>query len=489
MREQERFEEHRQCRRGGKCVMKVIIVGCGKIGYTIAKALSAEKGINVTVVDIDPGIFDDSGEPLDVIFVKGNGVSEKTLIDSGAKSADLVISTTNADEVNILCCIMAKYLGTKHTIARVRDPEYSLEFNKLWKDLGIDIALNPELQTAREISRLLRYPAADGIVTFVGGRVEMVSVKASEAAEYFTGKSISQIFDKKMGILIALVERNGIAVIPHGDFVFNESDIVMIVGRPSQIMKFFTNIQKYPKKAQEIMVIGGGKITRYLAELLKRHTVKANLKIVEKDHRKCEVLYEALSSGSNGRRCMFINGDGTDEELLKSEEIDKMDAFVCLTDRDEENTIISLYALRMGVKKVITKVNNIHLNMIRNLGLGLGSIITPQDITLDTIARYIDGLKGVVGNNAKTMHRIFSGDDGNVEAIEFHVNKKAKCLGIPIKALSIKREVLICCIVRNSEIIIPSGETQMQTEDIVIIISKNNEIRELDDILLKRTEV
>ena len=468
--------------------MKIIIVGCGKIGYTIAKVLSVKKGIHVTVVDNNPNVFDNSGEPIDIIFIAGNGVSEKTLIEAGARNADLIVSTTNADELNVLCCIMAERLGTKHSVARVRNPEYMLEFNKLWKDLGIDVVINPERQTAREISRILRYPVADDIDTFVGGRVELVSFKVSETPEYFTGKSVSQVFNKKMGILLAVVERNGNAFIPHGDFAFENSDIVRILGRPSQIMKFFTHLKKRPK-AQDVMVIGGGKITHYLAELLNRHTIKTNIKIIEKDRGKCEALCEALSLADLERRCMFIHGDGTDEALLVAEEIDRMDAFVCLTDRDEENAIISLYALNMGVKKVITKVNHIHQNMIKNLGLGFGSIITPQDITANIVVRYVEGLSGAVGSNIGTMHRIYSGDDGTVEAVEFHVNKSAKCLGTPIKNLWLQKGILIGCISRGSEIIIPTGETQMQAEDSVIIITKNNELHDLDDILSNKTEV
>jgi len=198
-------------------------------------------------------------EPIDVIFISGNGANEKTLIEAGAKDADLIVSTTNADELNVLCCIMAERLGTKHSIARVRNPEYMLEFNKLWKDLGIDMVINPERQTAREISRILRYHAADDIVTFIGDRVELVSFKVSETPEYFVGKSVSQIFDNNMGILLAIVERENQALIPNGDLIFKESDIIWIMGRPSQIMKFFTLIKKGPKKGQEIMVIGGGK--------------------------------------------------------------------------------------------------------------------------------------------------------------------------------------------------------------------------------------
>lgn len=463
--------------------MKIIVVGCGKIGYTIAKVLSEKKDIDVTVVDNNPNIFDKMVEPIDVIFISGNGANEKTLIEAGAKDADLIVSTTNADELNVLCCIMAERLGTKHSIARVRNPEYMLEFNKLWKDLGIDMVINPERQTAREISRILRYHAADDIVTFIGDRVELVSFKVSETPEYFVGKSVSQIFDNNMGILLAIVERENQALIPNGDLIFKESDIIWIMGRPSQIMKFFTLIKKGPKKGQEIMVIGGGKITHYLVELLNRHTTKANIKIIEKDRSKCESLYEALSSASLERRCLFIHGDGTNEELLIDEGIDTMDACVCLTDRDEENVLISLYAMRRGVKKVITKINYIHQNMAKSLGLWLGNIITPQYITAKTVIRYVDGLSGAVGRNIMTIHQIYSGDDGNVDAIEFQVNKKAKCIDTPIKKLKLKKGILIGCISRDFDIIIPSGETEIHIGDRVIIFSKNNDIRDLDDIL------
>lgn len=463
--------------------MNIIVVGCGKIGYTIAKVLSEKKNINVTVIDTDPYIFDNAAEPLDVIFIPGNGVNDKTLIEAGARDADLIVSTTDADELNVLCCIMAERLGTKHSIARVRNPEYMLEYNKLWEDLGIDMVINPERQTAREISRILRYPAADGIDTFINGRVELVSFKVSETPEYFVGKRVSQVFSKDMGILLAVVESGNKAIIPYGDFVFGESDTVKILGRPSNIMRFLTHIKRRPKKAKEVMIIGGGKITHYLAELLNRHTEKTNIKIIEKDRAKCEALYEAFASASLDRHCLFIHGDGANEELLIAEEIDQMDAFVCLTDRDEENVFISLYAQRRGVKKVITKVNYIHQNMVKSLGLGLSSIITPQNITANIVVRYVDGLNGVIGSNIRTMHQIYSGDDGAVDAVEFQLNKKTKCLGIPLKDLKLKSGILIGCISRDSDIIIPSGETKMNIGDSVIIITKNNDISDLDDIL------
>jgi trk system potassium uptake protein TrkA len=264
------------------------------------------------------------------------------------------------------------------------------------------------------------------------------------------------------------------------------ADVVKILGRPSQIMKFLTNIKKRPNE-QDVMIIGGGKITQYLVELLNRHTIRTNIKVIEKDREKCQMLSDALTLAELERRCLFIHGDGTNEELLIAEEIDKTDAFICLTDRDEENAVISIYALRMGVKKVVAKINQIHRSMIENLGLEPGNIITPQNITANLVVRYVDGLSGIIGSNIRTMHRIYSGVGGNVDAIEFQVNKNAKCLGAPLKNLKLKKGILIGCISRDSEIIIPSGETQIQIGDSVIIISQNDDIRELDDVLTNKT--
>ena len=459
--------------------MKIIIVGCGKIGCAIARDLSGEKGLHVTVVDRNPDIFDNVIASMDIRFVVGNGLNEKTLLEAGAKNADLIVATTGADEENILCCIIAKHLGTAHAAARVRNPDYALDFHKLWKNLGIDTIINPEYQTAREISRLLRYQSADAIDTFVGGRVELVSFRISEAPGFFVGKSVSQIFTKKMGILVAVVERNNMALIPHGDLVFEKSDVIRIIGRPSNIMSFFVLLGIKPKKNKEVVIIGGGKITHYLTELLSRHTMKSNIKIIEKDREICEVLSETLGLQY---RCLVIHGDGTNEDVLLSEDISQADAVICLTGRDEENAIVSLYASQLGIKKVITKINHINQNMVKFLGLS--SIVTPQNITSDYVTHYVKGLVGAVGRNSRTMHKIFDGGDGPVEAIEFQAPEKAKCLNTPLKDLKLKKGILIGCIVRAADIIVPSGETHLQPGDSVIVIAKANVISGLDDILL-----
>jgi trk system potassium uptake protein TrkA len=456
--------------------MRIIIVGCGKVGYTIAKILSDEEGMHITVVDNKSDFFDNVIESIDVRFIMGNGLNEQTLIDAGAREADLIINVTNADEVNILCGIMAKHLGTKHTIARARNPDCALEFNQLWKDLGIDMIINPEQQTAREISRLLRYQNVDGIDTFISGRIELVSVEISGVSDFFVGKNVSQVFNKKCEIFLAAIERENKVLIPRQDLIFEASDVIKILGRPSHIVNFLTRIEKRPKKPQEAIIIGGSVITHYLVELLNRHAIKTNLKIIEKNQEKCESL------SMTDHRCLIIHGDGTNEDVLVTEDIDKTDAVICLTDRDEENVIISLYALQMGIKKVITKVNHINQNMIKNLGLS--NIITPQNITSNFVSQYVKGLKGVTGNNIRTAHKIFSGKDGNVEVIEFHVDKKSKCLNVPVRNLNLKNEALIGCIVRNSDIFIPPEDIQIQEGDIVIIITKNNDVYDLDDILI-----
>lgn len=458
--------------------MKIIIVGCGKVGYTIAKNLSNERGVNITLVDIDPDTFAKASESIDAMLVKGNGLNAETLIEAGAKEADLIISVATTDETNILCCILAKHLGTKHTSARVRHPEYALDLDNFWKKLGLDMVINPEYETAREISRLLRFPTVDDIDTFVDGRVELVSFKVSDAHEFFEGKSVSQVFHtKRMHILLAMIERSNTAIIPRGDIVFEKNDIIRILGRPSYIMDFFALIGQNTEKIRSAVIIGGGRITYYLIELLHRHSSSTDIKVIEIDKERCEALSERFP------RCLIINGDGTDEDIILSEAVDPSGAVVCLTDRDEDNTIISLYSLQAGARKAILKINYINKNMVKDLGLG--SIVSPQSLTSDQMIRYVRGLSTVSGGSINTIYKIFDrGDnDDTVEAIEFNIDKHAECINTPIKNMKLKKGILIGCIVRNSNIIIPSGDVSIQAGDNIIIISKNGVVHEPDDIL------
>ena len=459
--------------------MKIIIVGCGKVGYAIAKDLSMEEGTDIIIIDADQNALDKAVESIDAMLIKGNGLNFDILSEAEAKNADLLISVTNQDEANILCCISAKRLGTKHTVARVRNPEYKKDLDKFWNDLGVDMLINPEQETAREISRLLRFPAADDIDTFVGGRVELVSFKVSDALHIFEIKSVFQIFNKKrFNILLAMIERENAVFIPHGEAVFEKRDIIHVLGRPSHIMDFFETIGANTDKVRNAVIIGGGIITYYLVELLHRHSSSTNIKIIDIDRKKCEELSEAFP------RCDVIHGDGTDENLLLSEIADYAEAVVCLTDRDEENTVIALYSMQHKKRKIIVKINHISKTMVKNLRLG--SIVSPGNITSEQISRYVRRLSAEAvesTNSIAAVHKMFGDGENTVEAVELTINSKYRCLDIQIKNLKLKKDVLVGCIIRNANIIIPSGDSVIELGDRVIIIAKNEKISDLDDIL------
>jgi len=455
--------------------MEIIIAGCGKVGFSTAKSLSEDKDINITIIDVNTEALDKASEALDVMLVKGSALSESALSEAGVKDADLVICVTGSDEVNILCAICAKQLGAKRAIARVRDPEYSSDFNRIWKSLGIDMTINPEHQTAREISRLLRYPPGSDVITFIGGRIEITTVRVSDSPETFLGQSVYHVFRKNKGkVILAAVQRGDRALVPYGELVFEAEDVIWILGRPSNIMDFLADAGKKPEKTSEITIIGGSKITRYLVELLGRHASKTKIRIIEKDREKCEDLSE------NYPRCLIIHGDGTDEGIISSEEVTLSNAVVCLTNRDEENIIISLYSIRNGIRKVISKVNYINRNIVRSLNVG--SIVNPQSITADRIAGYVRGARKAPGSGIKTMDKMLECGDGGIAAMEFIVSSGSKLTDIPIKDLRLKSDVLIGCIVKGEKIIIPTGESVIQPGDTVIIIAKDEIITELDDI-------
>ena len=460
--------------------MKIIIVGCGKVGYAVAKDLSTENDTDITVIDGNEQALERVLNSLDVIGVKGNGLNSNILIEAGAKDADLIISVTDNDEANILCAVSAKRLGVKNTIARVCNPEYAVELNKFWKNLGLDMIINPEQETAREISRLFRFPAVDDIDTFMGGRVELVYFKVDEAPEFFIGKSVSQIFFKKnLNIILAMVERAGEAIIPNGDLIFESQDVISILGRPSFIMDFFTLIgSKKTDKIKNAVIIGGGKIAYYLIELLCRHSRGTNLKVIDTDKERCQILSE------NFPKCEIINGDGSDEDILESEVADYADAVACLTNRDEENTIIALYSMNLNIRKVIVKINRINKNIVKRLGLG--SIISTENVTSEQIIRYVRQISSVMGNDIAAVYKMFGDDrDTKVEAVEFEVRLKYKCLDTALRDLKLKKDILIACIARNSNIIIPNGDSIMQEGDRVIVIAKKGHLANLDDILMR----
>ena len=322
--------------------LKVVIVGNGKVGFSLAEQLVKEK-YDVTIVDMREDSLRRASDALDIMSIRGNGVSAATLADAGAAEADLLVAATNSDEVNMVCCLTAKHMGAKFTIARIRNPEYSMGLNDLKKDLGIDMIINPENATAIEISRLLRFPSAANIETFCRGRVELMGFRIQEG-DFMAGKPLYDLSDqvKRLSLLFCAVDREGEVTIPNGSFVPQVGDKLYLVGRPASLDQFFRLLGRYTPKVKDVFIAGGGKVSLYLAAILEK--MRMRVKIVEISEERCRHISETFPHTT------VICGDGTDQELLESERMSAADAFVALTDRDEDNLIISLYAMQQGVQ-------------------------------------------------------------------------------------------------------------------------------------------
>ena len=450
--------------------MKIVIVGNGKVGYSLAEQLVREKH-DITVVDVREDPLRRAADSLDIMVVRGNGVSADVLREAGVVGADLLVAAPNSDEVNMICCLTAKNLGTKYTIARIRNQEYTASLAELRRNLKIDTIINPESATAVEISRLLRFPSAANIETFCRGRVELMGFRLQEN-DFLVGKPLHALSAqvKKLSLLFCAVERGGQMIIPNGSFVPSVDDKLYLIGQPDSLDQFFRLLGRYAPKVKQVFLVGGGKISMYLASILDRAGIK--LKIVELDEKRCRQISERFP------RAMTICGDGTDQELLESENLSSYDAFVALTDRDEDNLIISLYAMQQGLPKIITKCNRENYAGIAR-SVGLDSVISPKFITASHILRLVRGMQNSQGSVMNSFHRIAG---GAAEAMEFTVTASTRHLGVALKDLSLRPGVLIAVIVRGQDIIIPEGSTALQSDDKVIIISCNSGITGLNDI-------
>lgn len=455
--------------------MKIIIVGSGKVGFSLAEQLSREKH-DVVVVDAREGALRRASDSLDIMAVQGNGVSAATLREAGADSADLLVAATNSDEINMVCCVTAKNLGTKYTIARIRNPEYTGSLSELRRNLKIDMVINPEQTTAVEISRLLRFPSAANIETFCRGRVELMGFRLQEG-DFLVGKPLHAlpVQVKKLSMLFCAVEREGEVVIPNGMFVPNVGDKMYMVGQPDSLDQFFRILGRYAPKINQVFLVGGGKISIYLAQILDQLGMK--LKIVEQDEVRCRLISERFP------RAMVICGDGTDQDILESENMSACNAFVALTNRDEDNLILSLYAMQQGLQKVVTKCSRENYAGIAR-AIGLDSVVSPKFITASYILRLVRGMQNSQGSVMNSLHRIAG---GAAEAMDFTVSSSTRYLGIPLKELRLRPGILIAVIVRGQEIIIPEGSSCLRANDNVIIISRGIGILDLNDIYREDT--
>ena len=450
--------------------MKIIIVGSGKVGFTLAEQLVREQH-DVTIVDLREESLRRASDMLDVMVIHGNGVSTSTLREAGADTADLLVAATNSDEVNMVCCLTAKNMGTGYTIARIRDLEYSNSLVELRRNLKIDMVINPENATAIEISRLLRFPPAANIETFFRGRVELMGFRLQEG-DFLVGTPFYSLPPqvKELSLLFCAVERGKSVVIPNGSFVPQIGDKLYLVGRPESLDQFFRLLGRYAKKVHHVFILGGGKISVYLARILEKMGMK--LKIVELDEAQCRLISEKFP------KSMVIHGDGSDQELLESERFSASDAFVALTDRDEDNLIISLYAMQQGIPKVVAKANRQNYAGIAR-AIGLESVISPKAITAAQILHRVRGMQNSQGSVMNSLHRIA---DGAAEAMEFTVRSTTRYLNVPLKDLRLKSGILIAVIMRGRDIIIPEGSSSIQEGDSVILISRGRLILDLNDI-------
>ena len=450
--------------------MKIIIIGTGKVGFSLAEQLLNEKH-DITIVDTQDSALHRATDALDIMSVKGNGVSTDTLREAGAEDADLLVAATNSDEVNMVCCLTAKHLGAKYTIARIRNPEYNLGLHELKKNMGIDMVINPENATAVEISRLLRFPSAANIESFCRGRVELMGFRLQEG-DFLVNQPLHALSAqvKQLSLLVCAVDRDGEVTIPNGSFVPQVGDKLYLIGRPTSLDQFFRLLGRYSPKVKTVFIVGGGKISVYLTAILEK--MKMRVKIVELSEKRCRLVSEMMP------RTTVICGDGTAQELLESERMSAADAFVALTDRDEDNLIISLYAMQQGMHKVVTKCNRQNYTGIAR-AVGLDSVISPKLITAAQILQLVRGMQNSQGSVMNTLYRIA---DGKTEAMEFTVGPSTRHLNVPLRDLHLHKGILIAVIMRDGEIIIPEGSSCIQEGDSVIIISRDRPIQDLNNI-------
>ena len=450
--------------------MKIIVVGCGKVGSVLAEQLNKEDH-EVTVIDSNSEKLEIMLERLDVQSYMGNGSSYKVQMSAGVKQADLLIAVTSKDETNLLSCLIARKAGNCHTIARVRDFTYYDEINFIKDELGLSMYVNPEYEAAREIARLVQVPSAMELDVFAKGRVNMVGIKVEDRS-VLDGMRILDVRTKINGnILVCIIERGGEVIIPKGQDFIRKGDNVSFIVPISEMTRVFQRIGAVTKPIKNVMIAGGGTIAYYLAVMLKM--ARVNVKIIERDKARCELLSEQLPDA------IIIHGDATNQELLLEEGISTTDAFVSLTNMDEENIMLSLYANEVSQAKLITKVNKITFNnVIRNLPIG--SIISPKNIIAERIIRSVRTVKTTPGSNVETLYRI----NENVEALEFKVKNAVKnIVDIPIMDLKIRKDLLICAINRKNKFFTPNGKDTIQTGDLVIVVTSCLGLNDLSQII------
>ncbi len=450
--------------------MKIIIIGSGKVGFTLAKQLSGENH-DLVLIDHRAEAMQVADNTLDILCLEGSGASIQILLEAGVRSADLVISVTGSDELNIVCCLIAKKLGARHTVARIRSPEYFREANLLKREVGLNMIINPEYAAAQEISRLLRVPSAFSVETFARGLVELIGFPILES-DGLAGLSLFEYNKRRSnGVLMCAVIRGSEVYVPNGRFVPQVGDKAYVIGSQREIARFFHTLGRDGNRIRAITVLGGSKIATYLTWAVEKVGMK--VRIVEQDPEKCEALSDKLPDS------LIIWGDGTDSAVIDGEGLLDTDAFIALTNRDEENLLMAMTAQRHGVKKVIAKMSRPnYIEMMRESGVD--SIISPKDITANQISAYVRAMARSEGSAVENLYKPLG---GAIEAVEFTATATTRFLDTPLKDLRLKPGMLVAAIAREGKIIIPDGSTSIRAGDKVIVMAKSIFLQDLDEIL------
>lgn len=452
--------------------MKIIIVGLGKVGRTLAEELGREDN-DVTVIDNREEVVREITDQCDLMGVVGNGAIYSVQMEAGIEAADLLIAVTGSDELNLLCCLIARKAGHCQTIARVRNPEYSREQRFIKEALGLAMIINPELAAAGEVAEALQFPSAIEVDSFAKNRARLLKFCVPEDSVLDQVK-LSDLPAKMRGnILFCAVERGDELIIPDGSCVLHARDRVSVMGSAADANEFFKKIGIVTNQVKSLMIVGGSSVAVYLAKLLA--AVGVRIKLIEKDLKRCESLCSLLP------KVTVVHGDGTDKDLLIEEGIEKFESFAALTNIDEENILLSLYARKTGQKKLITKINRIAFDEVIK-ELDLDTVIYPKNITAEHIIRYVRSRKNSLGSNVETLHKII---DGRAEALEFIIRSNSRATGIPLQELKIKKETLVASIVRNGRIIIPSGSDKLLQGDRVIVITQLRGLNDIEDVLVR----
>ena len=450
--------------------MNIIIVGCGKVGRVLVEQLN-EAGNNVTVVDINADRVNDLANRYDVMGITGNGATHAVLKEAGIDEADLMIAVTGSDERNLLCCLIAKKAGGCQTIARVRSPQYNADAPYLKEELGLAMVINPEYAAAEEIARVLQFPSAIKIDTFAKGKVELLKFKLPEDSP-LCGMTVREIGSKlHCDLLVCTIERGDEAYIASGDFRFEARDIISIISEPKAAFGFFRKIHYKAKPVNDVLIAGGGDISHYLCTLLEESGISAT--IIEKDPARAAQLSAEL------RDTRVIVADAVNQEILMQENIDRAEAFVSLTNLDEENILLSLFAKSVSNGKIITKINRIDFDEVIE-HLDLDTIIYPKNLTSDYIVRYVRAMKKTIGTNLETLYQVIK---GKVEAAEFIVKEDSALTAAPLMKLQLKDGVLVAAIFRDRKVLIPRGSDRLQRGDSVVIVTNHLGLHDMNDLL------